>query len=272
MTPVTPNAHWGKAGWTVLGMTIATILIFALTILKNWLFPPAPPVPNPEPLPAHKLIVPTSVKTEVGKPIPIEVDTDASQVWWTTDIDKNLSCFRSGKNLLVWSQVPKEYRLAVFRDDGNSPRGPIYVTVTVGNPLPPPPPPPPPPPGPDPPPPTPVPVPDATLLTSLQGAYTKDTDAKKNEFRTSLAGIYKVASTSTILKPELKTVKDIDSVIRDAAQAEIGVLSVPNLRDAIGTWLKTQVPTRTSTPLDDEIRGKFQKAFASIALALENVR
>lgn len=142
----------------------------------------------------------------------------------------------------------------------------ISIQVTFGEP--------PAPPGPNPPVPPvpPVPTPDAELAQLLLAGFAKDTDPDRQTAAAKLGGLYRAAAGTTVSDTGLKTVGDLDGVVRKAAQDQIGVLAIPNTRTAAGAWLRTQLPTKAATPLDDALRQKYRSAFTSLATALESLK
>lgn len=124
------------------------------------------------------------------------------------------------------------------------------------------------PPGPIPP----IPPSPDELTKALSEAYSKDTDANKAKFKTDLASVYRIAADKLVSNPSMKTVKDIDAVIRATAQDAIGFLSIPNTRNAVGKWVSNQLPIAVATPLDDVLRAKARATYTAVATSLDTVK
>jgi hypothetical protein len=198
---------------------------------------------------------------------------DASFVWFVDPkfpVENDIK-IKKYANTVVFTGPPGDYKVRVLSQrvkDGKIITDESSAVVTI---LPPPGPPPPPPPPPGPPVPPP-PAPDAELAKLLADAFAKDTDTDKVTNKGKLASLYRAAASTTVNDTGLTTVKDIDAVIRKTSQDAIGLLTVPNLRDAIGAWLSKQLPTKKETPLDDSLRQKYRAAYTALADSLEKVK
>jgi hypothetical protein len=87
-----------------------------------------------------------------------------------------------------------------------------------------------------------------------------------------LAGIYRVASKTTVNDATLKTVGDLFKKIEAAVASELPAGSMPKVRRAYGDFLNQAVGTTPTTPLDDATRAKAADAFAKVAAALGGVK
>ncbi len=163
-------------------------------------------------------------------------------------------------------EITVKVKIIVQEEGKRSVRKVYQITFVVGA-LPIPPPPNPVPPGPLPPPVPPP--PDNELAKAIATALTTDKDTDKVVLAKKLGAIYRVAATTTAMDSGLKTVKDIDAVIRTTTEESIGVLTIPNTRDAIGKWLVTQLPTKKDTVLTDADRQKMKSSYLTLADVLE---
>lgn len=224
----------------------------------------------PLPAGAQSVELPAEVKADVGTIAIVAAKTDCPELQWVV-IDPGLSLIppsllKDSRTAVVMSGRPGRYRLLAYGALKDRASAPVICTVVVGEAPPGPNPPGPNPPGPNPP------SPDATLSDALQKAMSQDTDADKLTLTKRLAQVYRQAITSIV--PSAKTVKEVDALIRATTTdpSVLGTLAVPNLRSAVGAWLKTQLPTAVSTPLDEALRQRYVVAFTKLATALEGLR
>lgn len=130
-------------------------------------------------------------------------------------------------------------------------------------------------PGPNPPPPPPPPPPlnggDKELTKALQDAYAKDFSIDKASLKAKLADIYRVAAKAVYTDLSLKTLGDVDNSVRTQAQTQLGLLTIPAVRNACGAWLATKLPTNRTTPLDTALQARISTAYATLAKTLDTV-
>ncbi len=157
--------------------------------------------------------------------------------------------------------------LLVWPTDTLTEKGIIHRLVEANNaPIPPPPPPPNPDPEPKPPPPPPV----ADLVKQLQDAYNADGDEDKANSKMLLTKMFREALARDW--SSLRTVREADRAIRDASFMLLGGVKIPKLRDAIGAYLRTQMPTKLDTPFDAALQTKLRVAITALTNALDGVK
>ncbi len=227
--------------------------------------PPGPPSPDDPLTPSMPIKVPpeASVEWSVVRALAI------GEVHWTVDVNAPCEWRALGDTLLVRPKIGATnfHVWASTRKDAKSPwSAPVRTLIIV---VPPPPPLPIPPPTPPVPP---GPTPSEELTAALTAAFAKDKDADKAMKVSQLAAVFRQAAKVTAMDSNYKTAKDIDDAIRFASQGAVGVLSIPNTRDAVGTWLRSQLPVLGQTVLDDQLRQKYVASWTVLALSLDKVK
>ncbi len=125
-------------------------------------------------------------------------------------------------------------------------------------------------PGPLPPnPPGPVPPgPVDPFAAAVKLAYTAETDPKKAEQIALLAALYR-QSGPTCQRQDLKTVGELYSALKEAANRLIPAEALPKVRRAIADELNKLLPTDPAAPIDQPTRDLAAKKFAIVATILE---
>lgn len=242
-----------------------------------------PPVHQPQPiiqvtkLAANQLYVITAEKTQIfvlGSPDNLLTITEEAGpirvrgVFVDNPSGKaELRLFKQKQVFIVEANGVGNAELLVVKVGTTAAKDVIRVTLSVDNGVPPPNPP-------DPPkPPTPpIPGPDNILVKAFKAGYDKDTDTDKATSVAKLAVIYQQAAKVTAPDTAFKTVGELDTALRTSTQGAIGVLTIPNTRDAIGVWTKTQLPTPRTTPIDDMLRQRYIATWSAIGNALSELK
>lgn len=231
--------------------------LFVLLLMAMPVFatdPVAPPKPAPTPVvAAFKVEVPTLTPTAKLVYVKlVNLPTDAIFVWDITPEDAADVEVRPDGLTLVAPEGT--YKIKVRAISGKT-VSTSTATFSIGKPTPPPPP---------------TPEDEATIFKkAIQAAYKADVGPDKAATVAKLSSLYKMAATTTVLDPTVKTYGDLFTDMTAAGKVLIPVSGqLPEVRKAIGAKLgKTLEPA--SGPIDRVLAAKELKAVADALAAVK---
>lgn len=196
-----------------------------------------------------------------------EVTSKDAQFLWRVD-SKQARVVRSGDTAYVWAP-PGNYTVTLTAIDFEKKKveeAEFTFTVEGGVPNPPGPSPGP---GPDPGPgPGPSPQPVTPLVKALRDAYAQETDAARARHLAQLSRVYSEGAAE-VARTSPKTLDPVWKVLSAKAKDYGLGGKIPKVQAALQQELKSKLPTRSDTPLDDRARQEIISVFTVAAQSLE---
>lgn len=199
--------------------------------------------------------LPLTLQAKPGRLIQITAKTEQKLVkWYLIGEDADLIVMESSKSAIFSASNPGSYRVLAWTAAGDIPSDPAVCVVRVGEP------------------PVPVPpTPSDPLLATLQGIYGGLQDPKKNEYRQTLAAVYRQAAT-TANDTKYQTTGELYIAIRRAVVKVLPDDALQPIRERLAEEIATVLPTDTNAPLSDEIRKNALNFYQRAANILESIR
>ena len=213
-----------------------------------------------------KVILPKEVSGKAGSFIRVQAETVGKEVRFYA-LDAGLAVFPgdllTDKKATVVTGPPGRYRLICWSAKDDVPTDAAETVVVIGDV-----PPGPPPPGPTPPP-IPTPEPADDLYAAMKAAWLRESAAdraKRNDWAALCREVARIAK-------EDATVTNAGELFNVAVVARMNLLgnALPNLRDAVGTWLGRNVPHGANVKLTPANRALFSAAWLKIASYTERL-
>ena len=199
---------------------------------------------------------PAKVEVDAGRIKQLSIETNAKKVIWLLT-DKNADLIKlSDTNAIFSSPVAGNYILYLFVAEGDEPKGPYTINVTVKGDLPNP--------GPNP-----GPIDD--FVKSLREAYTSDTSTDKVKYKELLIGVYKDAIENILTDAEIETAGQLVTLLSMNGREVLGENNLVPLRKLISVEFKKITPTDTNTKLDNTLKNTYKLFFQKVISALEKV-
>jgi len=202
--------------------------------------------------------LPTTMQAKPGRLIQIAAKSEQKTIkWFLVGDDADLIVMESSKSAIFSATNPGSYKVIAWTASGDIPSDPAICVVQVGD-------------SPAPVPPTP-PAPVDPLQTTLQGIYGGLQDTKKNEYRRTLAAVYRQAATA-INDPQLRTAGELYAVIRRSAVKALPDEALQPIRERLAEEIATVLPTDADAILTEDLRKKALNFYARAANILESIR
>lgn len=207
-----------------------------------------------------KLVIPSEVKPVDGF-ASVKPDTDSVSIVYIsldglTQFPSDL--LKDARYLVVPTKGEKagKYRFIAVASSKTGEQVRVDFVIVVGNP----------PPLPDP---TPVPDPTDPFTKSLLDAFGKESSPDKSKYVAALSSLYKMAATTTVNDPSVKTVGDLFNDLKVASPALLPPDAIPLIRKVVGDRLNKSIGQSPTSPID---RALVAKELAAVASALEGVK
>ena len=204
----------------------------------------------------HELLLPDTVKADVGAFVPITAITKGEVVRFVS-LDPGLNVFPSNllsdkKSTVVLATKNGKYRVLAYTSINNVATAPAFTTVIIGNN-----------PDPNPNPPTPIP-PDPNVkdpfAESLRGIYGGLQEKDKADSAKNLTHVYELAVLECD-NPQYKTLGQLYATVRNLSFQNIKADKLNTLREAIANELDSVLGTDPNAPFDENLKNKCKTQF-----------
>lgn len=204
---------------------------------------------------------PAKIEVDPGRIQEINIDTNAKKVIWLLT-DKKADLIRLSDTKGIFSSLtPGDYIIYLFIAQGDEPKGPYTIKVTVSGLVPP---------GPNPGPLPVPPVPADEFTKALKDAYSADAGVDKLKFKDLLSKVFKDAIDNVLADKEIDTIGKVFTVIAMNGRDVLADNLTP-LRQVISRELQKNVPTDTNKKVDDEVKALLKTQFQKVIAALEKI-